>query len=145
MALSKPTQFGIGAVIGGAVAFLILSAPDEGVLEYVYVDKVVAALPERDHPIWIGEIDRVADVIARHGDRFLNKIYTRTGDRGETALFGGGRVPKSNVRVEAYGTVVFEYKGRTERVTSSEEQQLSNALIKLITGGLRVGVWAFLP
>jgi cytochrome c-type biogenesis protein CcmE len=43
MALTKRTQFGIGSVILGAVAFLILSAPDEGVLEYVYVDKVVEA------------------------------------------------------------------------------------------------------
>lgn len=33
------------------------------------------------------------------------KIYTRTGDAGETALFGGGRVPKTHERVEAYGTV----------------------------------------
>ncbi len=33
------------------------------------------------------------------------KIYTRTGDRGETGLFGGGRVPKSDPRVEAYGAV----------------------------------------
>lgn len=33
------------------------------------------------------------------------KIYTRTGDAGQTALFGGGRVPKSHPRVEAYGDV----------------------------------------
>jgi cob(I)alamin adenosyltransferase len=33
------------------------------------------------------------------------KIYTRTGDTGETGLFGGGRVPKSHPRVAAYGDV----------------------------------------
>jgi cob(I)alamin adenosyltransferase len=33
------------------------------------------------------------------------KIYTRTGDGGKTGLFGGGRVSKSHVRVEAYGAV----------------------------------------
>jgi cob(I)alamin adenosyltransferase len=33
------------------------------------------------------------------------KIYTKTGDEGETALFSGGRVPKNDARVEAYGTV----------------------------------------
>jgi len=33
------------------------------------------------------------------------KIYTKTGDQGSTGLFGGGRVPKSDLRVEAYGDV----------------------------------------
>jgi cob(I)alamin adenosyltransferase len=33
------------------------------------------------------------------------KIYTRTGDTGDTALFGGGRVSKTHPRVEAYGDV----------------------------------------
>jgi cob(I)alamin adenosyltransferase len=33
------------------------------------------------------------------------KIYTKTGDDGSTGLFGGGRVPKHDARVEAYGSV----------------------------------------
>ena len=33
------------------------------------------------------------------------KIYTKTGDKGETALFGGRRVPKNHIQVDAYGTV----------------------------------------
>ncbi len=33
------------------------------------------------------------------------KIYTKTGDAGETGLYGGQRVPKDHVRIEAYGTV----------------------------------------
>lgn len=33
------------------------------------------------------------------------KVYTKTGDKGTTSLFGGTRVPKHHVRIESYGTV----------------------------------------
>jgi cob(I)alamin adenosyltransferase len=33
------------------------------------------------------------------------KIYTKTGDKGETSLLGGKRVPKYHLRIEAYGTI----------------------------------------
>lgn len=33
------------------------------------------------------------------------KIYTKTGDQGKTSLIGGTKVPKSHIRIEAYGTV----------------------------------------
>jgi cob(I)alamin adenosyltransferase len=35
----------------------------------------------------------------------INRVYTRQGDRGETGLVGGQRVPKDSPRIEAYGTV----------------------------------------
>ena len=35
----------------------------------------------------------------------ITRVYTRTGDKGETGLVGGRRVPKDSPRIEAYGTV----------------------------------------
>ena len=35
----------------------------------------------------------------------INKVYTRTGDEGETGLVGGRRIAKEHLRIEAYGTV----------------------------------------
>src|SRR5205809_3570575 len=45
---------------------------------------------------------------ARNGTEavpYSMKIYTKTGDAGETGLFAGARVRKDDVRIEAYGTV----------------------------------------
>jgi cob(I)alamin adenosyltransferase len=35
----------------------------------------------------------------------INRVYTRAGDKGDTALVGGKRVPKDSLRIEAYGVV----------------------------------------
>ena len=35
----------------------------------------------------------------------INRVYTRRGDGGETSLVGGQRVPKDDLRIEAYGTI----------------------------------------
>jgi len=35
----------------------------------------------------------------------ITRVYTRTGDRGETSLVGGKRVPKDSRRIDAYGTI----------------------------------------
>jgi cob(I)alamin adenosyltransferase len=40
-----------------------------------------------------------------YGSHPAMKVYTKTGDAGETSLFNGARVPKHDARVEAYGTV----------------------------------------
>jgi len=45
-------------------------------------------------------------------------------------------VAKQN-QIQQYGTIVFDYKGRTERVTSSTEQDLTNGVIKVVSGQQR--------
>ncbi len=45
------------------------------------------------------------EVNVREGVREPMKIYTKTGDAGETGLFGGPRVRKDDTRIEAFGTV----------------------------------------
>ena len=94
------------------------------------------------------------------------KIYTKTGDRGETALFGGGRVAKDHPRVSAYGDVdelnssigvamacgplefeasllesiqrdLFAIGGR---LASPEPEKVAKALVKAVIPDDRVGV-----
>ncbi len=53
------------------------------------------------------------------------KIYTKTGDKGETSLFGGKRVPKYNIQIEAYGTIdeLNSYIGLVRDYTKNEHDR----------------------
>ena len=54
-------------------------------------------------------------------------IYTKTGDKGTTSLVGGTRVPKTHIRLEAYGTVdeLNSYLGLLQTyLTDEEDKQL---------------------
>lgn len=55
------------------------------------------------------------------------KIYTKTGDTGNTSLIGGTKVPKSHIRIETYGTVdeLNSYIGFcNDQITHQKSQQL---------------------
>jgi cob(I)alamin adenosyltransferase len=67
------------------------------------------------------------------------KIYTKTGDQGITSLFGGSRVPKYHIRIEAYGTVdeLNSYIGliRDQNIDSQTLQVLIKIQNELFTLG----------
>ena len=63
------------------------------------------------------------------------KIYTKTGDDGETGLFGGRRVPKDNARVAAYGDV-DELNAAIGFAASLEPVGLELELFNIVQGQL---------
>jgi cob(I)alamin adenosyltransferase len=56
------------------------------------------------------------------------KVYTKTGDTGTTALFGGTRVPKHHIRIESYGTV-DELNSHIGLIRDQEINQLYKAVL----------------
>jgi cob(I)alamin adenosyltransferase len=65
------------------------------------------------------------------------KVYTKTGDAGETGLFGGARVPKDDPRVEAYGSV-DELNAVVGLARSFEMSTEVNAMLELVQAELFV-------
>jgi cob(I)alamin adenosyltransferase len=67
------------------------------------------------------------------------KIYTKTGDKGTTGLFGGKRVSKADLRIETYGTVdeLNSWIGvlRDQEVNSKREDELVEIQDRLFTIG----------
>ncbi len=67
------------------------------------------------------------------------KIYTKTGDKGTTSLFGGTRVPKDHIRIESYGTIdeLNSYIGliRDQEINSHYKKILIEIQDRLFTIG----------
>ncbi len=72
-------------------------------------------------------------------------IYTKTGDQGETSLFGGTRVNKYNIRIEAYGTIdeLNSYIGliRDQKI----DQKTYDSLIKIQNQLFTIGAMLATP
>jgi len=77
----------------------------------------------------------------------ITRVYTRTGDRGETALVGGRRVPKDSPRIAAYGTIdelnaavglarVFNAERMTGRGAGRERHRWLDDVLKKIQNQL---------
>jgi cytochrome c-type biogenesis protein CcmE len=85
MALSTGTRIGLGLIVAGSIAFLVLSDTGEGVLEYVYVDKVMEE-PAR----YSGRTLKV------HGIVVEGSIKKKKGSQGDFTFVvehGGHRMP----------------------------------------------------
>ena len=58
----------------------------------------------------------------------LNKIYTKTGDKGKTSLVSGKRVSKDNIRIRAYGTI-----DELNSILGVVKHHISKKLIKIVS------------
>ncbi len=99
-------------------------------------DQTRQILQKLDAPIKVRVFDQPVE-FDRFRDRLNEYAYVSRQVSVDYVDMDKQPVEATKNQVQAYGTVVFDYKGRTERVVSSDEQQLTNGLIKVITGKQR--------
>jgi ABC-type uncharacterized transport system involved in gliding motility auxiliary subunit len=103
---------------------------------YSLSDQTVRVLTELDAPVRLTVFDQEVNF-----DRFRSQLteYEYHGRQLSVEYVDVDRQPgrARQADVQAYGTLLVEYEGRVERVTSASEQDITNAIIKAITGDER--------
>jgi len=99
-------------------------------------DQTVKLLRELKEPVTFVVFDRT-DRLDMHRDRFEEFTYQTS--QVKTEFVDPDRSPTraNEAKIDALPTILVQYQGRTERVTSTSEQDLANGLIKAITGQAR--------
>jgi ABC-type uncharacterized transport system involved in gliding motility auxiliary subunit len=103
---------------------------------YSLSDQTVKVLKDLKEPVKFTVFDRETNF-----DRFRDRLdeFAYHSSQVQTEYVDPDREPgrAKAAQLQSYGTVLVEYAGRTERVTSTEEQALTNALIKAVTGAAK--------
>jgi hypothetical protein len=103
---------------------------------YSLSDQTIKILKDLKEPVKVTVFER-NDRQDVHKDRLQEFEYQTS--KLTTEYVDPDREPTraTSAKIDSLPTILFEYKGRTERVTSSNEQDLTNALIKVVTGKTR--------
>ena len=103
---------------------------------YSLSDQTVKILRELKEPVHVTVFER-NDRQDTHKNRLDEYTYYSSKLTAEYVDPDREPTKAGAAKIDTLPTILFEYKGRTERVTSSDEQALTNALIKVLTGAAR--------
>ena len=141
----RQTRYGAVATSGIVLAFGILVAVNyilsrqnvrwdlTAAGQYSLSDQTRRVLESLESPISVLVFDR-DDQFPRYRDRLSEYEYVSSQVSVEYVDVDGSPARARQYDVQSYGTIVFEYEDRIERVVSSAEQELTNALIKAVEG-----------
>ena len=101
--------------------------------QYSLSDQTISILESLEIPIRVLVFAQELD-FPRYRDRLAEYEYTSNQVSLEFVDVDKNPVLARQYEVQSYGTVVFDYNGRIERVVSDQEQELTNALIKAVEG-----------
>lgn len=104
--------------------------------QYSLSDQTRRVLESLESPISVLVFDR-DDQFPRYRDRLSEYEYVSPQVSVEYVDVDGNPARARQYDVQSYGTIVFEHEDRVERVVSSSEQELTNALIKAVEGEVR--------